>query len=131
MDWTEILKTIITVGGTIAVAAMTYKSSKESKRGADASSSVKEEIGVIKETLAKNDLRTCRIDFRQALSHSRDDIPAILELASEYFLDFGGNADMGRKFLYWIEEYKVEEWAKKHQVDLDPLIEAAGHNRRK
>lgn len=131
MDWTEILKTIITVGGTIAVAAMTYRSSKESKRGADASSSVKEEIGVIKKTLAKNDLRTCRIDFRQALAHSRDDIPAILELASEYFLDFGGNADMGRKFLYWVEEYEVEEWAKKHRVDIDPLINAAEHNRRK
>lgn len=131
MDWTEILKTIITVGGTIAVAAMTYKNGKVSKRGAEASSSTKEEIVSIRQTLAKNDLRTCRIDFRQALSHSRDDIPAILELASEYFLEFGGNADMGRKFLYWIEEYKVEEWAKKHRVDIEPLIKAAEHNRRK
>lgn len=129
MDWTEIVKTIITVGGTIAVAAMTYKSSKESKRGADASASVKAEVKNIRGILAKNDLRTCRIDFRQALEHSRDDIPAILELASEYFLDMGGNADMGRKFLYWVGEYKVAAWANKHQVDIEPLIAAAKHKK--
>lgn len=129
MNWTEIVKALITVGGTIAVALLSYRSSKESKRGADASVSTKDDIKNIKVTLAKNDLRTCRIDFRQALEHSRDDIPAILELASEYFLDMGGNADMGRKFLYWVEEYKVAAWADKHQVDIEPLIAAAKHKK--
>lgn len=129
MDWTEIVKTIITVGGTIAVAALSYRASRESKRGADASYRVKAEVKNISDTLAKNDLRTCRIDFRQALEHSRDDIPAILELASEYFLDMGGNADMGRKFLFWVEEYKVQEWSDKHQVNIEPLIKAANHKK--
>lgn len=129
MDWTKIIEALLSVGGTIAVALLSYKSSKESKRGADASVSTKDDIKNIKITLAKNDLRTCRIDFRQALEHSRDDISAVLELASEYFLDLGGNADMGRKFLYWIEEYKVEEWSAKHQIDIKPLIEAARHKK--
>lgn len=129
MDWTEIVKSVLTLAGTVFVAFMTYKSSRESKRGADASSSVKTEVKNIKTILAKNDLRTCRIDFRQALEHSRDDIPAILELASEYFLDMGGNADMGRKFLHWVDEYKVPEWAEEHQQDVAPLIEAAKHKR--
>lgn len=129
MDWTEIIKSSLTLAGTIFVAFMTYRSSKESKRGADASSSVKAEVKNIKKILAKNDLRTCRIDFRQALEHSRDDIPAVIELASEYFLDMGGNADMGRKFLFWVEEYKVKAWAKKHQVNIAPLIKAAKHRR--
>lgn len=129
MDWTEIIKSILTLAGTVFVAFMTFKTSQESKRGADASHSVKSEVKNIKDILAKNDLRTCRIDFRQALEHSRDDISAVLELASEYFLDMGGNADMGRKFLFWVDEYKVEEWAHKHQIDIARLIEAAKHKR--
>lgn len=129
MNWTEIIKSFLTLAGTVFVAFMTYKTSRDSKRGADASSSVKKEVKNIKSILAKNDLRTCRIDFRQALEHSRDDIPAVIELASEYFLDMGGNADMGRKFLFWIEEYNVKAWAKKHQVNIAPLIKAAKHRR--
>lgn len=80
------------------------------------------------EHLERNDLQTCRIDFRQALKDSPDNIPACLEIARVYFLNLHGNADMGRKFLAWVKEYKVEQWAKRHHEDISNLIEAAKHS---
>lgn len=78
--------------------------------------------------LKANDLHTARIDLRGALAYSRDNIPAILELARIYFINMNGNADLGRKFLAWVKEYKVEAWAKKHHEDISNLIEAAKHS---
>lgn len=75
-----------------------------------------------------NNLQTARIDLRQALQHSPDNIPAVLELARIYFLNLGGNADLGRKFLAWVKKYNVQEWADAHDEDIANLIEAATHS---
>lgn len=89
---------------------------------------IKQENQRIIDRLARNDLQTCRIDFRQALHDSPDNIPACLEIARIYFLNMGGNADMGRKFLAWVKKYKVQEWADEHGEDISNLIEAATHS---
>lgn len=75
-----------------------------------------------------NGLQTARIDLRQALQHSPDNIPAVLELARIYFLNLHGNADLGRKFLTWVKRYRVQEWADAHDEDIANLIEAAAHS---
>lgn len=75
-----------------------------------------------------NLLQTCRIDLRQALYHSPDNIPAILELARIYFINLHGNADLGRKFLGWVKEYRVQDWAAAHDEDISNLIKAATHS---
>lgn len=87
-----------------------------------------EETSKIKTRLDQNDLHTARIDFRQVLYTSPDNIPACLEIARIYFLNLGGNADMGRKFLAWVKKYNVQEWADAHDEDIDNLIEAATHS---
>ncbi len=89
---------------------------------------VKEENQKIMARLDRNDLQTCRIDFRQALTESPDNIPACLEIARIYFLNLKGNADMGRKFLAWVKKYNIQEWADQHNEDIDNLIEAAKHS---
>lgn len=75
-----------------------------------------------------NNLQTARIDLRQALQHSPDNIPAVLELARIYFLNLHGNADLGRKFLAWVKHYEVEKWGEDHDEDITNLIEAATHS---
>lgn len=75
-----------------------------------------------------NNLQTARIDLRQALQHSPDNIPAVLELARIYFLNLHGNADLGRKFLAWVKRYRVQEWADAHDEDIANLIEASTHS---
>lgn len=82
----------------------------------------------LEDRMKANDLQTARIDLRGALAYSRDNIPAVLELARIYFINMHGNADLGRKFLAWLKEYKVEAWAKKHHEDISNLIEAAKHS---
>lgn len=86
------------------------------------------DIKKLSKQLDANDLKTARIDLRTALVHSRDDIPAVLELARIYFINYHGNADLGRKFLAWVKEYKVESWAKRHKEDISNLIKAAKHS---
>lgn len=80
------------------------------------------------ERIERNDLQTCRIDFRQVLHDSPDNIPACLEIARIYFLNLHGNADMGRKFLAWVKKYQVEKWAEEHNEDISNLVEAAKHS---
>lgn len=75
-----------------------------------------------------NGLQTARIDLRQALQHSPDNIPAVLELARIYFLNLHGDADLGRKFLAWVKKYNVQEWADAHDEDIANLIEEATHS---
>lgn len=82
----------------------------------------------LEDRMKANDLQTARIDLRGVLEYSRDNIPAVLELARIYFINMHGNADLGRKFLAWVKEYKVEAWAKKHHEDISNLIEAAKHS---
>lgn len=120
--------------GVIVVALISNHTKAETKRGADASVATKKEVSKINERLDKfeagldqNNLQTCRIDLRQAFHHSRDDIPATLELSWRYFVDLHGNADLGPKFLQWVEEYKVREWAKEHKYPLTTIIKYAKH----
>lgn len=86
-------------------------------------------VDTIDAQLQANNLQTARIDLRQAFEHSPDDIPAILELSRIYFINLKGNADLGRKFLAWVKEYHVKEWAQKHHEDIANLIKAATHSR--
>lgn len=85
-------------------------------------------IDNLERQMSANNLQTARIDLRQVLQHSPDNIPAVLELARVYFLNLHGNADLGRKFLAWVKEYKVQDWAEAHDEDITNLIEAATHS---
>lgn len=90
--------------------------------------SIIERLDALERKEDANNLQTARIDLRQALQHSPDNIPAVLELARIYFLNLGGNADLGRKFLAWVKKYNVQEWADTHDEDIANLIEAATHS---
>lgn len=85
-------------------------------------------LDALERQMVANNLQTARIDLRQALQHSPDNIPAVLELARVYFLNYHGNADLGRKFLAWFKKYHVQEWADTHGEDVSNLIEAATHS---
>lgn len=89
---------------------------------------INERLDVLEQKEDANNLQTARIDLRQALQHSPDNIPAVLELARIYFLNLHGNADLGRKFLAWVKKYNVQGWAETHDEDIANLIEAATHS---
>lgn len=124
LDLTQIICSAITAVSAIVVARLTFSVKKEGAENREAS---KAENKAILRRLDENDLRTSRIDLRTALEHSRDDIPAMLELALDYFVVQGGDADLGPKFLYWVKEYKVEEWATAHHKDISQIIKCATH----
>lgn len=127
--------------GTIVVAIITTHNHVEARRGADANEDTKREMTAIRKDLDRleekqdlttqildaNNLQTSRIDLRQALEHSRDDIPAILELARRYFVELHGDADLGPKFLYWVKEKRVVRWANTHKTDISDIIKCAKH----
>lgn len=130
----NIICSIVTALATIIVAVITSRNHAETKRGANASEAtnraitcMRKDIKIIKQDLAANNLETSRIDLRQALEHSRDDIPAMLELAQRYFVELHGDADLGPKFLYWVKEKHVMIWAKQHKTDISEIIYCAKH----
>lgn len=140
---TQIILAIISIIvplATLAVSIRTHTNSNDNhqkqtdsnahtQKAVDAlRAEMREENQRIIDRLDRNDLQTCRIDFRQVLHDSPDNIPACLEIARIYFLNLGGNADMGRKFLAWVKKYKVEEWAEAHDEDISNLLEAAKHS---
>ena len=90
--------------------------------------SINQRLDTLERKEDANNLQTARIDLRQALQHSPDNIPAVLELARIYFLNLHGNADLGRKFLAWVKNHHVQEWADVHDEDIANLIEAATHS---
>lgn len=94
----------------------------------EVSADINKRIGSLERQMIANNLQTARIDLRQAMQHSPDNIPAVLELARVYFLHYRGNADLGRKFLSWFKKYKVQEWADAHGEDVSNLIEAASYS---
>lgn len=120
-----IIVALIGAAASISGVFITNRGAKQHDKGFD---KLAKEISRLSKQLAANDLKTARIDLRTALIHSRDDISAILELARIYFINLHGNADLGRKFLAWVKEYKVEAWAKKHKEDISDLIKAAKHS---
>lgn len=133
-DLTTIICAVITAISTIIVAVVTSHTRSETKRGADASEAtnraindMRHDINQIKNDLVENNLETCRVDLRQALEHSRDDIRAILELARRYFVDMHGDADLGPKFLFWVEEKRVRRWAKENRYSIGEIIGCAKH----
>lgn len=93
-----------------------------------ASEDTNRRLEALEQQMVSNNLQTARIDLRQALQHSPDNIPAVLELARIYFLNFHGNADLGRKFLAWVKKWDVQQWADEHGEDIANLIEAATHS---
>lgn len=109
---------------------------KKNKRDADAkheeqisvSENTDKRLARLERQMQANNLQTCRIDLRQAIQHSPDNIPAVLELARMYFINYHGNADLGRKFLAWFKKYEVQKWADTHGEDVSNLIEAATHS---
>lgn len=128
LNLTEIIVALITI------APILYEIKKNKK---DTDAKHKEQLSVSENTdkrverlerqMEANNLQTARIDLRQAIQHSPDNIPAVLELARLYFINYHGNADLGRKFLAWFKKYKVQEWADAHGEDVANLIEAASH----
>lgn len=133
MDWTQITTSVLSAVSAIIVAYMTFVAKKDNDKNHQ--TSMKTSVDILKQLnhldkrLGANDLKTSRIDLRTALTHSRDDIPAMLELAQDYFVVNHGNADLGPKFLYWVKEYKVEQWAAEHNEDISEIIECAKHRR--
>lgn len=123
-----IICSALTALGTIVVAVITSRSHGEAKATNRAINNIKKDIKQIKSDLAENNLETCRVDLRQAFHHSRDDIPATLELSWRYFVDLHGDADLGPKFLQWVEEYNVRQWAKDHKYPLGTIIKCATHH---
>lgn len=120
-----IIVALISAGASISGVIISSRGATNHSKGIK---KIERDIDKLSKQLAANDLKTARIDFRTALVHSRDDIPAVLELARIYFINHHGNADLGRKFLAWVKEYKVEAWAKKHKEDISNLIKAAKHS---
>lgn len=110
---------------SISGVLITSRGAKQHDKGMD---KLANDIKRISKQLDANALKTARIDLRTAIVHSPDDIPAVLELARIYFINHRGNADLGRKFLGWIKEYKVVAWARKHHEDISNLIDAAKHS---
>jgi len=146
LDLTQIILGIITAALTIYEIKTEIKKNKKDadakhEQQAEASNDVKARLARMESrqeqmerkvdkmdaALDANNLQTARIDLRQALQHSPDNIPAVLELARVYFLNYHGNADLGRKFLAWFKKHKVQEWANAHDEDVANLIEAASH----
>lgn len=136
IDLTQILVSFIAII-PVLIEMKKNKDSSDSKHAEQLtiSRSTQREIELINKRLDTleqkedaNNLQTARIDLRQALQHSPDNIPAVLELARIYFLNLGGNADLGRKFLAWVKKYNVQEWADTHDEDIANLIEAATHS---
>lgn len=119
MDATVIC-TAITAVATIAVAII-------SKNNHNTDKAVKDRLDAMDARMKTNDVQTCRIDLRQMILHSGDNIPAVLEIATRYFLDLGGNADMGGLFLWWVDKYEVEKWALEHRRDIGPLMACVRH----
>jgi len=142
LDLTQIILGIITASVTIyEIKNVKRDASAKHEQQTEASNDLKARLARIESrqeqterkvdkmdaALGANNLQTARIDLRQALQHSPDNIPAVLELARVYFLNYHGNADLGRKFLAWFKKYKVQEWADAHGEDVANLIEAASH----
>lgn len=136
IDLTQILVSFIAII-PVLIEMKKNKASSDSKHAEQLtiSRSTQREIELINKRLDTleqkedaNNLQTARIDLRQALQHSPDNIPAVLELARIYFLNLGGNADLGRKFLAWVKKYNVQDWADAHDEDIANLIEAATHS---
>lgn len=136
---TQIILAIISIIvplATLFVSVRTHNKSNDTNQNQSSSSKqaqasidkIEQKLDGVIERLDKNDLQTCRIDFRQVLHNSPDNIPACLEIARIYFLNMKGNADMGRKFLAWVKKYEVEKWAEEHDEDIANLIEAASHS---
>lgn len=140
---TQIILAIISIIvplATLVVSVKTHTNSNSNQKKQDQNSSdlqqqiqdLREESikggQLLLERIDRNDLQTCRIDFRQVLHDSPDNIPACLEIARIYFINLGGNADMGRKFLSWVKRYNVEQWAREHNEDISNLIEASKHS---
>lgn len=120
-----IIVALIGAMASVSGVIITTRGARQHDKGID---KLAKDIKRISNQLEANDVKTARIDLRTALNDSRDDIPAILELARIYFINLHGNADLGRKFLAWVKEYKVEAWAKRHKEDISNLIKAAKHS---
>lgn len=120
-----IIVAFISAAASITGVFITTKGASSQGKGI---AKLSKDIDKLAKQLKANDLQTARIDLRTALEHSRDDIPAVLELSRIYFINMRGNADLGRKFLSWAKEYDVEAWAKNHHEDISNLMEAAKHS---
>lgn len=133
LDFTAIINTAIPAASAIIVAYLTYcvrRDSSDSRAAENlANDNILRKLEGVERRLRANDLKTSRIDLRTALCHSRDDIPAMLELALDYFVVQGGDADLGPKFLYWVKEYNVEQWATEHGKDISQIIRSARYRK--
>lgn len=126
MDATVICAAITAIA-TVAVAIISKNNHNTDKAVRQEIEAIHARINDMDSKRAANDLQTCRIDFRQTVLHCSDNIPAVLEVATRYFLDLGGNADMGALFLWWVEQYKVEQWALENRRNIGPLLACARH----
>lgn len=129
IDWTQIIISLIAI---IPILWEMKKNKADSDgkhaRQLEVSLDTNKRLDSLERQMRDNNLQTCRIDLRQALQHSPDNIPAILELARIYFINYRGNADLGRKFLAWFKKYEVQRWADAHDEDVSNLLEAATHS---
>lgn len=122
---TNVICTLITAVATVAVAIITSKNHQTSKDIKGEMQEMRNELQETRSELTKDRVQTNRIDIRQMINHSADNIPAVLEVATEYFLVLGGNADISSLFLWWVEEYKVKQWALEHRRNIAPLLARA------
>lgn len=140
---TQIILAVISIIvplATLVVSVRTHANSNDNhKKQSQSNTNVQKQLQELREEsregrqqllerIERNDLQTCRIDFRQVLHDSPDNIPACLEIARIYFLNLQGDADMGRKFLAWVKKNNVQKWADEHSEDIANLIEAASHS---
>lgn len=126
MDWTDIITTILTVGGTIAVAYITHGLKKSTNQN---SAEVLEKLKKVEETqktqeiaaqllgskmselsenLEDNNLRTLRLDLLHAIETDPRNKLVILELAQKYFVEMKGNCYMSKVFQEWANDNNVE-----------------------
>lgn len=129
IDWTQVIVSLVAII-PILWEMKKNKADSDDKHAQqlEGQDDIRKHLAVIDEKLEANNLQTCRVDLRQALQHSPDNIPAVLELARVYFINYHGNADLGRKFLAWFKKYEVQKWADAHDEDVSNLLEAATHS---
>lgn len=124
-----LLCTLITAGGTIAVAVISNRGRSESREHSQAqieeakklqelTKELKGQVDHLQQDLYENNLETARVDLFQALNHTPHEHKAIMELAWRYFVDLGGDSYMSGEF---------KKWAKAEKVDIEAIVARARH----
>lgn len=78
----------------------------------------KKEVKVLRSELGSNNVQTARVDLMMGIEHTPHEHEAILKLATNYFLNLGGDAWMSGA---------LRKWATEEGVDISYIAERVPH----